>query len=101
MGMLYIPTERTLARTECKSREGPTEKTGVAMAPHITHFRIKAKPGERQHVIDLFDRWFRDRRSKAHGFARADLSSNVNDPDEFMASACFADRATYDANSND
>src|SRR5690606_30544115 len=35
------------------------------------------------------------------GFVRADLSSNVNDPDEFMASACFADRTTYDNNSND
>ena len=71
------------------------------MPPHITHFKMKAKPGERQQVIDLFDRWFRDRRSKAHGFVRADLSSNVNDPDEFMAVACFADKKTYDANSND
>jgi quinol monooxygenase YgiN len=71
------------------------------MAPHITHFRIKAKPGERQKVIDLFDLWFRDRRPNARGFFRAELSSNTKDPDEFMASACFADRATYDANSND
>ena len=71
------------------------------MAPHITTFRMRAKPGERQHVIDLFDRWFRDRRTKARGFVRADLSSNINDPDEFMSAACFADKATYDANSND
>ena len=71
------------------------------MAPHITHFKIRAKPGERQYVIDLFDRWFRDRRPEARGFVRADLSSNVNDPDEFMAVACFADKKTYDANSND
>jgi len=71
------------------------------MAPHITTFRMRAKPGERQQVIDLFDRWFRDRRNKAHGFVRADLSSNINDPDEFMSAACFADKATYDANSND
>ena len=71
------------------------------MAPHITHFKIRAKPGERQQVIDLFDRWFRDRRPEARGFVRADLSSNVNDPDEFMAVACFADKKTYDANSND
>jgi len=62
---------------------------------------MRAKPGERQQVIDLFDRWFRDRRPKARGFFRADLSSNINDPDEFMAAACFADRGTYDANSSD
>ncbi|MEX1253739.1 MAG: antibiotic biosynthesis monooxygenase [Dehalococcoidia bacterium] len=71
------------------------------MAPHVTHFKMKAKPGERQRIIDLFDRWFRDRRPVARGFVRGELSSNVNDPDEFMAVACFADKATYDANSND
>ena len=70
------------------------------MAPHITHFKMRAKPGERQQIIDLFDLWFRDRRPEARGFVRADLSSNINDPDEFMAVACFADKATYDANSN-
>ncbi len=71
------------------------------MAPRITFFKMKAKPGERQLVIDLFDRWFRERRPVAGGFYRADLSSNINDPDEFMAAACFADKKTYDANSND
>jgi hypothetical protein len=55
---------------------------------------------ERQHVIDPFDCWYRDRRPEARGFVRADLNSNVNDPDEFMASACFADKKTCDANSN-
>ena len=71
------------------------------MPPHVTHFKMKAKPGERQHVIDLFERWFRERRPEARGFVRADLSSNINDPDEFMAAVCFADKKTYDANSND
>ena len=71
------------------------------MAPHITHFKMRAKPGERQQVIDLFDRWFRDRRPVARGFVRGDLSCNVNDPDEFMAVACFADKITYEANSID
>jgi quinol monooxygenase YgiN len=71
------------------------------MAPHVTTFRFRAKPGERQAVIDMFDRWFRDRRPEAAGFVRADLSSNVNDPDEFMSAACFADRETYDRNSED
>jgi quinol monooxygenase YgiN len=71
------------------------------MAPHVTHFKMKAKPGERQRVIDLFDRWFRDRRPEARGFVRGELSSNIDDPDEFMAVACFADTKTYEANSND
>jgi quinol monooxygenase YgiN len=70
------------------------------MAPHITIFKIRAKPGERQKVIDCFDRWFRDRRPEAEGFVLAGLSSNVNDPDEFMSYAMFADKKTYDANSN-
>ncbi len=71
------------------------------MPPHITHFKMRAKPGERQAVIDLFDRWFQNRRPEARGFVRADLSSNIDDPDEFMAAACFADKRTYDLNSND
>jgi quinol monooxygenase YgiN len=70
------------------------------MAPHITHFKMRAKPGERQEVIDLFDRWFRDRRPLARGFVRADLSSNINDPDEFIAAACFADKKAYDTMSD-
>jgi quinol monooxygenase YgiN len=70
------------------------------MAPHITHFRIRARPGERQRVIDHFDVWQRGRRHQAAGFVRFVLCSNVNDPDEFMAYAMFADRKSYDANSN-
>ncbi len=45
-------------------------------------------------------RWFRDRRPLARGFVRADLSSNINDPDEFMAAACFADKKAYDTMSD-
>ena len=71
------------------------------MPPHITHFKMRAKPGERQAVIDLFDRWFQDRRPEARGFVRADLSSSIDDPDEFIAAACFADKRMYDLNSND
>ena len=70
------------------------------MAPHLTYFRIRAKPGERQKVIDQFDVWQRGRRHQAAGFIRFVLCSNVNDPDEFMAYAMFADRKAYDANSN-
>ena len=71
------------------------------MAPHLTYFKMKAKPGERQEVIDMFERWFRDRRPEASGFVRSVLCSSITDPDEFMAYAMFADKETYDANSND
>lgn len=70
------------------------------MPPHITHFKMRAKPGHRQDVIDMFDRWLRDRRPGLGGFVRTVVCSNVNDPDEFMAYAMFADKKTYDANSN-
>jgi quinol monooxygenase YgiN len=62
---------------------------------------MKAKPGERQKVIDQFDRWMKERRPDAAGFVRVLLCSNVNDPDEFMSYALFADKETYDKNSND
>jgi quinol monooxygenase YgiN len=70
------------------------------MAPHITYYRMKAKPGERRAIIELFDRWMHDRRPDVPGFVRVVLCSSVADPDEFMAYAMFADRETYDANSN-
>jgi len=72
----------------------------TAMAPHITFFRMRAKSGERQMVIDHFDHWLRSRRLGLSGFIRVVLCSNVEDPDEFMAYAMFHDKATYDANSN-
>lgn len=71
------------------------------MPPHITHFRMKAKPGQRQRVIEHFDRWLRDRRPEVYGFVRVVLCSSIKDPDEFMAYAMFADKETYDKNSND
>ena len=71
------------------------------MAPHLTYFKMRAKPGERQVVIDHFNHWLTDRRPDVGGFIRVVLSSNVGDPDEFMAYAMFADKATYDANSDD
>ena len=71
------------------------------MAPHITHFKMRAKPGNREMVIDHFDHWLRERRPDVPGFVRVVLCSNVKDPDEFMAYAMFADKHTYDANSND
>ena len=70
------------------------------MAPHMTHFKMRAKPGERQMIIDHVDLWLRDSRPGVGGFIRLVLCSNVADPDEFMAYAMFADTKTYDANSS-
>jgi quinol monooxygenase YgiN len=62
---------------------------------------MRAKPGSRERVIHHFNDWLRERRPGAPGFVRVVLCSNVDDPDEFIAYAMFADRKTYDANSND
>ena len=69
------------------------------MAPHLTYFKMRAKPGERQMVIDQFNVWLSDRRPDVGGFIRVVLCSNVDDADEFMAYAMFADRKTSDENS--
>ncbi len=69
--------------------------------PHVTHFRFKAKPGERQAVIDSFERWERERKPKVKGFVHSIMTSNVKDPDEFMVGVMFDTTENYNANSND
>ena len=69
--------------------------------PHVTFFRIKAKPGERDAVIENFNRWSKERRPQVKGFVRSVLASSISDPDEFMAGAMFDTKESYDANSND
>src|SRR5207253_6582153 len=54
------------------------------MAPHMTHFRMRARAGERQKVIDRFDLGQRGRRHEAAGFVRLVLCSNVDDAGESM-----------------
>ena len=68
---------------------------------HVTHFRIKAKPGERDAVIGMFDRWQKERRPKARGYVRSILTSSLKDPNEFMVGVMFDSKENYDANSND
>jgi quinol monooxygenase YgiN len=67
----------------------------------VTHFKIKAKPGERDAVIGMFDQWQKDRMPKAKGYVRSILTSNLKNPDEFMAGVMFDSKESYDANSND
>ena len=68
--------------------------------PHVTSFKFKATPGERQAVIDSFQRWERERKSKTKGFVRGVLVSNLRDADEFMATVVFDSTESYNANSN-
>ena len=68
--------------------------------PHVTNFKLKAKPGERQAVIDLFQRWDQQNRPKAKGFIRGMLTSNLEDPEQFMAGVMFDTTENYTANSN-
>ena len=68
---------------------------------HVTHFKLKAKAGDRDKVIEIFDRWQKERRPKAKGYVRSILTSSLDDPNEFMAGVMFDTKANYDANSND
>ena len=69
--------------------------------PHVTHSRFRAKPGERQAVIDLFQRYQQERAPNVTGFLRSVVSSNLDDPDEFMTGVMFDTTENYNANSND
>jgi quinol monooxygenase YgiN len=67
---------------------------------HVTYFRFKAKPGERQAVVDKFQNWTSGRRPKVNGFMRAVLTSSLEDPEEFIAAVMFDTTENYNANSN-
>ena len=66
----------------------------------ITHFRIKAKPGERDAVLALFDKWQAKLRPQATGYVRSVITSNLDNPDELMAGVMFDSKENYDANSS-
>jgi len=68
---------------------------------HVTLFRMRANPGERDAVIDLFDRWQRGRMPRVKGFVRSVIISSLNDADDLMAEVMFDSRAAYQANSDD
>lgn len=66
---------------------------------HVTHFRFRAKPGERQKVLDVIEDWLRQR-PNVQGWQRTLTVANLNDPDEFLISTEFDSKELYDANSN-
>ncbi len=70
------------------------------MADHVTFFRMRAQPGKRQAVLDLFAKWERERKGMAKGFVRSVLVTNNEDPDEVMAGVRFDSTENYAANSD-
>jgi quinol monooxygenase YgiN len=68
--------------------------------PHVTLFRFKALPGRRQAVIDQFDRWQREQKSRATGFQQTILVASNNDPNEFMGAVRWDNTANYVKNAS-
>ena len=67
---------------------------------HVTLFRFKALPGRRQALLDQFDRWEREQKSKATGFQQTTLVVSNEDPNEFMGVARWDSTANYMKNAN-
>ena len=68
---------------------------------HVTFFRMKAKPGEHEAVVDLFDKWQRERMPEVKGFVKSMVVCSLEDDDEFMAEVMFDTRESYETNSAD
>ena len=69
------------------------------MADHVTFFRMKARPGKRQEVIDQFARWEREQKASAKGYMRSIVVTSNEDPEELMAGVRFDSTQSYMANS--
>jgi quinol monooxygenase YgiN len=67
---------------------------------HVTLFRLKALPGRRQAVLDQFEGWEREQKSKATGFQQTLLVVSNNDPNEFMGAVRWDNTANYVKNAN-
>jgi quinol monooxygenase YgiN len=67
---------------------------------HVTLFRLKVLPGKRQAVLDHFEKWDREQKSKATGFRRSILVSSNSDPDEFMGGVRWDNTENYMKNAS-
>ena len=63
--------------------------------PHVTLFRFKAQAGKRQAILDQFEKWEREQKSKTTGFRRSILVSGNSDPNEFMGVVRWDSTANY------
>jgi quinol monooxygenase YgiN len=67
---------------------------------HVTLFRFKALPGKRQALLDQFEKWEREQKSRAAGFQQTILVASNNDPNEFMGAVRWDNTANYMKNAN-
>lgn len=66
-----------------------------------TIFTMRPKPGQDKAVVDLFEKWNRERRPKIKGPLASHLYRNVENPAELMAAVIFDSRESYFANASD
>jgi len=70
------------------------------MANHVSFFRAKCKPGQRQAVVDHFQKWEREQKPQAKGFVRSILVAGNSNPDEIMGAVRWDNSQNYAANAN-
>ena len=66
-----------------------------------TMFRMRAKAGQEQAVVDLFNGWERERKPKVKGALTGFLMKPDNKPGELVGAGVFVDKASHIANAND
>jgi quinol monooxygenase YgiN len=66
-----------------------------------TIFTMKPKSGQEAAVVELFQRWDRERRPKIKGAVAGHLYRSEQNPAELMAAVVFDSRENYFANASD
>ena len=66
-----------------------------------TIFTVRPKPGQENAVVGHFEKWARERGSKAKGALASYLYRNVQNPAELMCAVVYDSRDSYFANAND
>jgi quinol monooxygenase YgiN len=61
---------------------------------------IKVKPGRDEELLALLDEWNRDYRPKVKGAMGGTVYRLDADPNTFIMTAVFQDKATYEANAD-
>lgn len=62
--------------------------------------KIQVKPGRDVELLELFDEWDRDLKPKVKGAMGGYTYRLDEDPNTFIMTAVFKDKATYDANAD-
>lgn len=68
------------------------------MAQHISVFQLKAQPGQRQAVMDHFEKWDREQKSEATGFLMSWMITKNDSVDELLGGVHFDTTENYFAN---